>query len=102
MAYTSLDFFKWKVRANDYSEDDQFLAIVLDAAEKFTIKATNRSEEELVSDGQLPSDLQIAVVLLGGHWLHNGEAVSPGQQHTIPMGFDAIVKPYRKLVEDKE
>ena len=100
MATVKLELLKQHVRADDFSDDDQYLAHLLDAAEQYVSTATNRSSKELLElgDGEnLPATLQQAVLLIAGHWYNQREAVSGVQMAEVPYTLQALVKPYRKL-----
>lgn len=43
----SLELFKQHVRADDFSDDDAYLAHLLGVAEEWVVRETNRSIEEL-------------------------------------------------------
>lgn len=99
MAVVSLELFKKHVRADDFSDDDEYLQSLLDTAEAHIIRETHRSVEELceLSGGDFPCPLNQAIMLLAAHWYNQREAVSTTQMHAVPMGVQSLVKPYRKL-----
>lgn len=98
MATIDLKLLKKHVRADDFSDDDEYLQHLLDAAESQICKATNREKAELLKeDGKLPVELQQAVLLLAGHWYNQREAVSGVQMAEVPYTIQAIVKPFRRL-----
>lgn len=101
MAVVDLALFKKHVRADDFADDDLYLAQVLNAAEIAVIIATNRSEEELISMGcgSFPAPLVQAIMMLGAHWYNQRESVSTAQMHGVPDSLQALIKPYRKLAE---
>lgn len=102
MAMTKLELLKKHVRADDFSDDDDYLAHLLDAAEEYVCSATNRSVEELIEmyNGlELPISIQQAILLVAGHWYNQREAVSGVQMAEVPYTLQALVKPYRKLVK---
>lgn len=104
MALVELELLKQHVRADDFSEDDEYLEHLLRAAEEYVTGATNRSEAELLAmgDGEhLPATLRQAVLLVAGHWYNQREAVSGVEMREVPFGLQALLKPYRKLVEDR-
>lgn len=106
MAYVSLAIFKKQVHAEDFTEDDEYLQTLLDAAESHIIRSTNRTEAELKAMSSeantLPRELRMATLMLGGHWYNQREAVSGTQYHDVPRTLDALVKPFRKLVSTGE
>lgn len=101
MATVNLALLKKHVRADDFS-DDEYLTHLLTAAEQHVCRATNRSTEELLQmgDGIFPAELQQAVLLIAGHWYNQREAVSGVQMAEVPYTLQALIKPYRKLVND--
>lgn len=102
MAVVSLALFKKHVRADDFADDDEYLAHLLEVAEVSVITATNRTEQELTDDnaGEFPAPLKHAVMMLAAHWYNQRESVSSVQMHEVPDALQALVKPYRKLVND--
>ncbi|MBM6944614.1 MULTISPECIES: head-tail connector protein [Bacteroides] len=103
MATVDIALLKQHVRADDFSDDDQYLAHLLEAAEQYVTEATNRSSDELLAMGggeHLPATLQQAVLLIAGHWYNQREAVSGVQMAEVPYTLQALIKPYRKLVDD--
>lgn len=102
MAVVSLALFKKHVRADDFADDDEYLAHLLEAAEVSVIAATNRSVQELADGnaGEFPTPLKQAVMMLAAHWYNQRESVSSVQMHQVPDSLQTLVKPYRKLVGD--
>lgn len=39
-------------------------------------------------------------MMLAAHWYNQRETVSAVQMHEVPDALQALVKPYRKLVDD--
>lgn len=102
MATVDLELLKKHVRADDFADDDDYLARLLDAAEQYVCTATNREAAELLEmgGGKLPAMLQQAVLLIAGHWYNQREAVSGVQMAEVPYTLQALIKPYRKLAND--
>lgn len=101
MAVVSLALFKKHVRADDFADDDEYLQHLLDTAESEVITATNRTQEELaqMGNGNVPTPIKHAIMMLGAHWYNQRESVSSVQMHAVPDSLQALIKPYRKLVE---
>lgn len=97
----SLELFKQHVRADDFVDDDEYLQSLLDDAEVTVINSTNRTEDELIAEagGVFPAPLKRAILMLGGHWYNQREAVSTAQMHEVPYSLQSLIKPYRKLAE---
>lgn len=103
MAELNLELLKKHVRADDFTEDDSYLEHLLDTAKEAVITATNRTEVELKGEGSdLPGMLKQAVLMLAAHWYNQRESVATAQMHEVPDSIAALVKPFRKLVEDPE
>ena len=102
MATVDLELLKKHVRADDFADDDDYLAHLLDAAEQYVCTATNHKAEELLEmgGGVLPATLQQAALLIAGHWYNQREAVSGVQMAEVPYTLQALIKPYRKLAND--
>ena len=102
MATVDLELLKKHVRADDFADDDDYLAHLLDAAEQYVCTATNREAAELLEmgAGTLPTMLQQAVLLIAGHCYNQREAVSGVQMAEVPYTLQALIKPYRKLAND--
>lgn len=100
MAVVSLELFKKHVRADDFADDDEYLEHLLETAESAVITATNRTQEELeqMGDGEIPTPIKHAIMMLGAHWYNQRESVSSVQMHAVPDSLQALIKPYRKLV----
>lgn len=97
-----LALLKKHVRADDFSDDDQYLTHLLEAAKQYVCTATNRTAEELLELGggeELPVSLQQAVLVIAGHWYNQREAVSGVQMAEVPYTIQALIKPFRKLAK---
>lgn len=81
----------------DYDSDDALLEHYLAAAIDTVVGATQDTVDNLTAKGggALPTRLVQAVLLLAGHWYNQREDVSAVQMHSVPQGFDALVKPFR-------
>lgn len=80
----------------DFEEDDRLLVKYAIAAERFIEQRIYKSLEEFIADndGDLPGDLEIAILMLVAHWYRVREAVSTTSQARVPYGVDALIKPY--------
>lgn len=101
MSVVCLDLFKKHVRADDFADDDLYLEHLLDTAQETVVTATRRPLAELLDlgGGDLPTPLIHAVMMLAAHWYNQRESVSSVQMHQVPDTLQALVKPYRKLVD---
>ncbi len=107
MNTVSLALFKQHVRADDFADDDQYLQQCLSAATELVVSQTNRTLEELVALGpdgiNLPPSIVQAILLVGGSMYDHRENDAPTQYHEIPLGAEAIIKRFRRLVvKEKE
>ena len=103
MAVVDLALFKAHVRADDFAGDDTLLQHYLDAAEAAVIRDTNRTEAELteINGGTFPVQIKQAIMLLGAHWYNQRESVASVEMREVPDTLQALIKPCRKLAEDK-
>ncbi len=101
MGYVSFHRVKQAVRADDFNDDDEYLMFLTEAAEEHVIKRIRRQPNEIMDNGVLPLPLQQAILLLVGHWYNQREAVASAQLADVPLGFEALVRPFIKL-SDKE
>lgn len=101
MSVVTLALFKKHVRADDFAEDDEYLQYLLEVATSSVIIATNRSQQELerMGGGSLPLPIVQAILMLGAHWYNQRESASTIQMHSVPDSLQALIKPFRKLVE---
>lgn len=101
MAVVSLALFKKHVRADDFADDDEYLAHLLETAQESVIIATHRTAAELfaLNDGDFPQPLKHAVMVLAAHWYNQRESVSTAQMHEVPDALQSLIKPFRKLAE---
>lgn len=99
-----LQMLKKQVRADDFNDDDDYLQQLLDVADEYICKYTNRNREELVEmgGGQMPRMLFQAKLLIAAHWYNQREAVSQGEMKEVPYTLSALIKPFRKLAEDRK
>lgn len=102
MSIVNLSLVKIHVRADEYADDDIYLQHLINVAEEKIVTDTNRTLEDLLTlsaDGKsLPLQLQQACLLCVGHWYNQRESVSVASMSSVPMGYDSLVKPFRKLV----
>ena len=101
MAVVDLALFKKHVRADDFADDDAILQQCLDAAEDYVVRATNRTEDELVEmgGGKFPPSLAQAVLILAAARYATPENDATMQMHEVPYGATAIIKQFRKLAD---
>lgn len=101
MAVVDLALFKKHVRADDFADDDDYLAHLLMTAETAVITATNRTTEELeeMGGGDMPSPIKHAILMVGAHWYNQRESVSSVSMSAVPDSLQSLIKPYRKLAE---
>ena len=90
MALLQLEDVKAWLRIS-YDDDDDVLAGVIDAAEGYV------AEIGVALAAPVPAALQQALLLLIGHWWENREAVIDGAYRKLPLGFEALITPYREI-----
>ena len=101
MAVVDFALFKKHVRADDFSDDDLILQQCLDAAEDYVVRATNRTEAELVEmgGGKFPPSLLQAILLIAAARYATPENDAAVQMREVPYGATAIIKQFRKLAD---
>ena len=100
MALVKFELFKQHLKADDFVEEDAYLQHLCDTAESAIIAATRRDVRELLkmNHGELPLELQQAVLLLGAHWYNQHETASPVQMHSVPFTVASLIRRFKKLV----
>lgn len=101
MSVVDLELFKAHVMADDFAADDPYLRHLLEAAEEYVEKNICRPIDEVrfFNGGTVPSDLIHAIMLIAGHWYNQREAVGSQQMSEVPYTLQALLKPYRRLIQ---
>ncbi|MBR9764140.1 MAG: phage gp6-like head-tail connector protein [Rhodobacteraceae bacterium] len=82
--------------AADFSDDDELLADLKDAAEAH-VKDHLRRDLDAEMLGVWPAPCLMAVKLLIAHWYLHREAVSEKAGQEVPLGVTRLLAPYRDL-----
>lgn len=100
-----LDLVKNHCRVESGNDDDALLNAYIKAAGKYVETYTRRKLYENAEmegyaedeDHLLPTeDIQVAMLLLVGHWYENRETVIVGQSAiAIPFAVESLLQPYR-------
>lgn len=94
-----------RLEADDTSED-ALLTLYLGAAKRAIESHTNRTlynaVEDVPAEGDdsalvINEDIDLAMLLIIGHWYANREAVSGTQKLSVPLGFEYLIEPYRHI-----
>jgi len=96
MNYLSLEDIKRQCRIDaSWTEDDDLLEGLGDAAESFTEAHLNNSLEEITAQnsGELPSSIYRAMLLLVSYYYDNDGS---GDQRPLPQAYFIMVKPWQK------
>lgn len=94
--YISVDDLKRHLNI-DYDEDDQYLTELIEAAESAIELYIQQPLSELAEDGNLPSDMKMAVRLLAGGFYANREPAAFAASSEIPYGLTFLLIQRRKL-----
>lgn len=95
--YVQLAILKKNVIAEDFDDDDELLAFFLESAELEVIGMTQRAEADLTdADGNLPADLQQAIVLLASFRYKNRAGSTPAEANALYNLLWSIVNGYRE------
>ncbi|WP_234099674.1 head-tail connector protein [Enterobacter roggenkampii] len=104
MSLLTLEEIKQQCRVElDFTEDDELLTAIGDAAQTRTETRINRKlyEKEVPDtdpDGLLlPDDVKQALLLLVGYWYENRVAVNDFEQSEAPLAYNWLVDPYRYI-----
>lgn len=90
MAVLHLEDVKAWLRIS-FDDEDDILASTIEAAEGYV------SEIGVALAAPVPPALKQALLLLIGHWWENREAVIEGDFRKVPLGFEALIAPYREV-----
>ncbi|MEI7247978.1 head-tail connector protein [Pectobacterium carotovorum] len=100
-----IDLVKQHCRVESGNDDDTLLNAYITAAERYVETYTRRKLYENAEaegyaeddDHLLPADdVQVAMLLLIGHWYENRETVVIGQTaQAIPFAVESLLQPYR-------
>lgn len=95
--YISVDDLKRHLNI-DYDEDDKYLTELIEAAEAAIEQYIQQSLSELEDDdGNIPSDLKMAVRILAGGFYANREPAAFAASSEIPYGLTFLLIQRRKL-----
>lgn len=94
--YISVDDLKRHLNI-DYDEDDQYLTELIEAAESAIELYIQQPLSGLAEDGNLPSDMKMAVRLLAGGFYANREPAAFAASSEIPYGLTFLLIQRRKL-----
>jgi len=82
---------------SSFTDEDTYLMMLGKAAEGKLLKDIQRSYDEVVEmEGEWPTDLTLAALLLTSHWYKHREPVTNQSMSVVPYAYDALYMPYRK------
>ena len=93
--YVDLDTAKKHLNIEpDFVEDDEYITLLIEAAEAAVSVNIDESLDELADGGCLPAPLYQAILLAVGNWYQNREIV--GQRTTqLPINYTYLCNLYR-------
>lgn len=95
--YVRLAMLKKNVIAEDFDDDDELLAFLLEAAEREIVGMTQRDEADLVdADGNLPADLQRAILVAASFHYNNRAGSTPAEANALYNLLWSVVNQYRE------
>lgn len=89
---------------SDFTADDDLLGIYINAARRYVETWTRRTMYDKDTDPGFEDDpdallchenVDVAMLLLVGHWYANREAVNTGTTSALPFAVEALLQPYR-------
>lgn len=98
MKYLNLDILKKHLNIDSYFHDDDYYIISLgDVAEQMVDEHINNCLSDIVNDnnGELPSPLRHAMLLLIGNLYQNREGVAFASASEIPHSYEYLLFPYK-------
>lgn len=97
---TDLATLKKHLMADDFTNDDDYITSLGEAAEMHVQRIIGRSVADIFVEhgNMLPPDLEHAIRLLVGHWYNQREAVSSASMNEVPLGMYSLLAPFRQLV----
>lgn len=98
MAYVNLEMAKKHLNLDDYiTDDDSYINQLIEVAEAVVSKDVCESLEELAkaNEGNLPSPLSHAILLLVGGYYANREPVAYAQLKSAPLSYEHLISLYR-------
>lgn len=102
MKWLTLDWIKQHSRI-DFDCEDGLLEMYGDSAEDTVLNICNRTYDDLMEVYRhIPAPLYHAALMLVDTSYTNRQAVSMQSPHTMPYGFDLLVKPYMRLTTKTE
>lgn len=97
----TLEELKIQMEVDEDDHDrDEYIIFLGRTALSHVFHSTRRSREELaeMADGEdFPRSLRLAALQLAAHMFRVREPVASTAQHTVPMMYDCLVKPFVKL-----
>jgi len=96
MQYLDLNIIKKQLRIDDYfTEDDELLESLGDAAEDFLENHLDTSLDDITAEngGELPKSLYQALLILTDYFYDNSGS---GEVREIPQAFWILSHPFRK------
>jgi len=102
MKWLTLDWIKQHSRI-DFDCEDGLLEMYGDSAEDTVLNICNRTYDDLMEEYRnIPTPLYHAALILVDTSYTNRQAVSMQSPHTMPYGFDILLKPYMRLTTKTE
>ena len=79
----------------DYTDDDEYLVLLIQAAEDAVSRHLDIPLNHLIQNGVLPASIVQAILLLIGNFYANREPVSYGTVVKIPYTVDYLLSLYK-------
>lgn len=97
MMWLTLEDIKAQCRI-DGNYEDSLLTLFGNAVEKAILRLCNRTYESVIAEyGEIPSDLNVASLMLAKHLYEHRGVVESVNQSDVPYSFDFFVKPFMIL-----
>lgn len=100
--YLTVDDLKKHLNV-DHSEDDAYIAELIEVAEDAVAEHLNRPLTDLVdAEGRPKASVRHAIRLMVGTWYANRESVAFASPSVMPDGVYALLAPLRRFVTPNE
>lgn len=99
MAALTLELLKKQVRAEDFTEDDEYLSHLLETSRETVLSYAGRTEDEITALGCGNMFAQ-AVLMLAAHWYNQRESAAATSMVEVPDGVGTLLKRFQRLSKE--
>lgn len=101
MKYLTISDIKQQLRIV-FDDEDALLELYGASAEDTTLAYLNRSYEDVIKTyGEVPAPVRHATLLMVTNSYEHRSVATPQQMYYVLYGYDTLLKPYMRLVDDE-